>query len=125
MKIKHFWKPALWLALICYGLFLPAEDLPTKPFLNIPNFDKMVHFSLFFVFCVLLFRPYKKLKLKYYLLAPITALLFGAALESVQHIISSTRSSDFYDFLANASGIVAAIFFYYLFVSDKKWELLF
>lgn len=125
MKIIFFWKPILWLSIICYGLFIPAGNLPVKPFLNIPHLDKLVHFSLFFCLCILLFRPFKKLNLKYYLLAPTISISIGLILETSQHLISATRSSDFYDFLANTSGIVAATLFYYLFVSERKWEKLF
>lgn len=125
MNIKHFWKPVFWLALICYGLFLPAENIPNKSFLSIPHFDKLVHFGMFFIFCLLLFKPYKKINLKHYFSAPLTALFLGAVLESIQRIITISRSSDIYDFLANASGIVAATLFFTFFVSNRKWEKLF
>ena len=125
MKIKYFWKPILWLAFICYGLFVPASNLPAKPFLNIPHFDKIVHFLLFFGLCILLFRPFKKLGMQYYFYAPAIAIAFGATLEWAQRLVTVSRSSDFYDFLANAAGILTAILFYYLFVSGKKWEILY
>lgn len=122
MKISLFWKPLLWLALIAYGLFLPANELPVKPFLKIPHFDKFVHFCLFFGLSLLLFRPFKKLKMNYMLLAPAIALFFGAVLELIQNMLSPTRSSDYYDFIANAAGIIASIFFYRFLVAGKKWE---
>lgn len=125
MKIIFFWKPLLWLAIICYGLFVPASSLPIKPFLNIPHFDKVVHFSLFFVLCLLLIRPFKKLALKAYLLAPFVAISIGALLELGQHYITASRSSDFYDFVANTTGILASLLFYRVFVAGKKWEKLF
>jgi glycopeptide antibiotics resistance protein len=125
MKITYFWKPLLWLAIICYALFIPAGDLPIKPFLKIPHFDKMVHFGLFFVFCLLLLRPFKKLQLKYYLLAPLISILLSALLEISQHVLSKSRSSDIKDFIANSLGVLAAVVFYYLFVSNRKWEKLF
>jgi hypothetical protein len=108
MKILSFWKPALWLAIICYGLFIPASELPTKPFLSIPHFDKIVHFSLFFGLNVLLMRPLKKLNLKYYLLAPAISVFFGLILEYEQHIITISRNTDIYDFFA----IISVFFFY-------------
>lgn len=125
MKIKYFWKPILWLALICYGLFTPASSLPVKSFFRIPHFDKMVHFVLFFALCILLFRPFKKLETKYYLWAPLTSIAFGASLEWAQRVLTVSRSSNIYDFFANATGILFALLFYYLFVSGKKWEVLF
>ena len=125
MKLIYFWKPILWLAIICYGLFIPASELPTKPFLNIPHFDKMVHFSLFFGLNLLLLKPFKKLNFKQYLWAPAISVLLGFVLEYSQYFISISRSSDLYDFFANVSGIAAATLFYYFFVSNRKWEILF
>lgn len=125
MKLFYFWKPILWLAIICYALFIPAKELPVKPLFSIPHFDKMVHFTLFFVFCILLLRPLKKLKLNYYFLAPLISIVLGGILEFSQQMFSKSRSSDIYDFMANSLGILAAVLFYYLFVSKKKWEVLF
>jgi VanZ family protein len=125
MIFKLFFKPLIWLAIICYGLFIPASGLPKKPFLSIPHFDKIVHFGLFFVFCLFLFVPFKKLKRNHYLFAPAVSLSLAAVLEAVQHIVSTTRSSNFYDFIANSAGIAAATFFFYFFVSDRKWEKFF
>ncbi len=123
--INLFLKPLLWLAIICYGLFLPAKDLPVKPLLQIPHFDKIVHFGLFFVFSLLLFRPFKKLNTKYLLWAPVTALIFGILLESVQHTLSASRSSNIYDLLANTGGILVSILAFRAFVLNRKWEKLF
>jgi len=125
MKITYFWKPLLWLAIICYALFIPAKDLPVKPLLNIPYFDKMVHFALFFVFCLLLLRPLKKMELKYYVISPAFSLILCGLLEFSQHSLSNTRTSDIHDFIANAAGVITSVAFYYLFVSNRKWEKLF
>jgi len=125
MKIIYFWKPLLWLAIICYALFIPAEDLPMEPFLNIPYFDKMVHFGLFFVLCLFLLRPFKRLHFNYYLLAPLISISLSAGLEFTQHVLSNSRHSDIKDFIANSLGVIASVMFYYLFVSGRKWEILY
>lgn len=125
MKILYFWKPLLWLAIICYLLFIPANDLPTGLFFRIPHFDKIVHFSLFFVFCLFMLRPLKRLNLNHYLIAPSISIISSGMLEFIQHTLSNSRSSNFYDFIANSIGIVSAVLFFYLFVSGRKWEKLF
>jgi len=125
MKIKYFWKPLLWLAIICYALFIPADDLPLEPFFRIPHFDKIVHFGLFFVLCLLLLRPFKLVKLNYYLLAPLISIVLSAMLETSQHVLSVSRNSDIKDFIANSLGAISSVMFYYLFVSNRKWEQLF
>lgn len=122
MKLKLFIKPLVWLGLICYGLFIPVSDLPKTSLLDIPHFDKIVHFGLFFVFSLLLFRPFKKLEMRFLLLAPAVSVLLGAILETTQHFISSSRSSNLLDFFANTAGIAVSVFFYHYFVSEKKWE---
>ena len=125
MNIKIFWKPLLWLALICYGLLIPADELPKEPFLQIPHFDKFVHAVMFFGFSLLLFRPFKKMNVKHYFFAPLTAIFFGVILETSQQMLSQTRSSDIYDFAANLAGIILSVFFYKYLVSRRKWEKFF
>ncbi len=124
MKLKYFIKPIVWLLIIFYGLFIPANSLPKKPFMVIPHFDKVVHFGLFFVFCLLLFVPFKKLKMNQLVFAPLISFILSAVLEAVQHIVSSSRSSNMYDFLANTTGILAAVLFYHYIASGTKIEKL-
>jgi glycopeptide antibiotics resistance protein len=93
--------------------------------LNIPHFDKIVHFGLFFVFCLFLLRPFKKLHLNYYFIAPLISISLSGGLEFSQHILSNSRHSDLKDFIANSLGVIASVMFYYLFVSDRKWEKLY
>jgi VanZ family protein len=66
--------------------------------------------------------PFKKLKLNHYFYAPAVSIFLAAGLEAVQQMISTSRSSNFYDFIANSAGIVAATFFFYFFISGQKWE---
>lgn len=122
MKMLLFIKPIFWLGIICYGLFTPPGNLPRTALFNIPHFDKLVHFGLFFVFCLLLFRPFKRLKKNHLILAPFISLILAAALESAQHIITSSRSSNVYDFLANAAGIFAATLVFQFLISGRKLE---
>ena len=124
MKVKLFIKPIIWLGLICYGLFIPANELPHKPFTTIPHFDKMVHFGLFFVLSLLLFMPFKKMKMNHLFYAPFFSILLAALLETGQQMISSSRSSNFYDFLANTVGIFTSVVIFYFFISNKKLEKL-
>lgn len=122
MKLKYFLKPIIWLLIICYGLFIPASNLPKKPFLAIPYFDKLVHAGLFFVFCLLLFVPFKKLKLNHLFYAPFISIILSGVLETSQHILSSSRSSNFYDFVANTAGILTSLIFFHFFISGTRFE---
>lgn len=125
MKLTLFIKPFIWLSIICYGLFTPSGKLPKTSLFQIPHFDKLVHFGLFFVFCLLLFRPIKKLGKNHLFIAPFISIVLAAILESAQHIITSSRSSNLYDFFANTSGILVSVLFFHFCVSDKRWEKFF
>jgi VanZ family protein len=104
---------------------MPANQIPTAPFLNIPHFDKIVHFGMFFILCLLLFRPVKEFTPNYYFWTPLIALVFAVTLEFLQQKITKSRSSDVYDLWANAAGLSAAVFFFRLFINGKKLEKLF
>ncbi len=122
MKISNYWRFIIWIAVMCYLLFIPSDQLPTKPFIEVPNFDKLVHFFLFFILCLLLFRPIKAATPNYYFWTPLVAFLLAVILESVQHKISPSRHTDFYDLLANTAGLSCAALFFRLFVSGRKIE---
>lgn len=125
MNVKSFWKPAVWLVIICYGLFVPSDKLPAKNFFFIPHMDKIIHFGLFLILCLLLYKPLKQNRLYHKLLAPLTAVLFAIILESIQHTVSVSRYSNFPDFLANVAGIVVGAFVYLTFISGKNTERFF
>jgi glycopeptide antibiotics resistance protein len=85
----------------------------------------MVHFTLFFVFCVFLLRPFKKLKTSYYLWAAAISVSLSALLEFIQHTVTPSRESDIYDLMANITGVFLALLFFRLFVVNRKLEKLF
>ncbi|WP_297085988.1 VanZ family protein [uncultured Draconibacterium sp.] len=120
MKIAPYWRLAIWLIIMSYLLFLPAGQLPSKPFIQIPHFDKLAHFGMFFILCLLTFRPAKVFTPNYYFWTPLLTLVAAVFLEYIQHKISPSRHSDIYDLWANAAGLSAATMFYALFV-NKKW----
>ena len=125
MKISNYRKPVVWFIIMCYLLFIPAGQLPSEPFLKIPHFDKIVHFSMFFILCLLTFRPVKLLTPNFYFWTPLLILVIAAFLESIQHKLSASRHTDIYDFFANSAGLLAATIFFRYIVSGKKIEKIF
>ncbi len=65
------------------------------------------------------------MKTSYYFWAPAISIALSALLEISQHYISTSRTSDIYDFMANTTGVLAATLFFRLFVVNRKWEMLF
>lgn len=124
MKFNNYWRLILYFILLCYLLFMPANKLPSDPFLKIPHFDKIVHFGMFFILCILFFRPIKNSTPNYYFWTPIVTLVFAVALEFLQQKITASRHSDMYDLFANATGLIVATVFYRFFINGKKLEML-
>ena len=122
--MSNYWRLAIYFVIMCYLLFMPASQLPSEPFLKIPHFDKIVHFSLFFMLCILLFRPVKQHTPNFYFWTPVLALLLAVTLEFFQQKITASRHTDVYDFFANTVGLLTATVFFRLFVSGKKLEKL-
>jgi glycopeptide antibiotics resistance protein len=122
MKFTDYWKPVVLLLVMCYLFFMPASQLPSEPFLKIPHFDKIVHFSLFFVLTLVFFRPVKKLTPNYYFWTPLVSLVVAVIIEFLQEKITASRSTDIYDFWANLCGTAFAVVFFRLLVSSQKWE---
>lgn len=60
-----------------------------------------------------------------YFMAALTSIGLSGMLEFIQHLLSSTRQSDIFDFLANTAGVLSALLFFRLFVVNRKWEMLF
>lgn len=96
------------------SLFSFEED--SVPTIHIPHFDKLVHFSFYFVFTVLgcwSFRevdrkntPLKKIisKIIFY------AVVYGMIIEVLQGVITVDREPDLLDVLANSLGALFGSF---------------
>ncbi len=124
MKIANYWRAIGWFLIMCYLLFIPARQIPSQPFFDIPHFDKIIHFGMFFIMCILMFRPVKPLTPNFYFWSPLATLVLAVALEFLQQKISSTRHTDIYDLVANTAGLLTATVVYRYFIFGKKLEKL-
>ena len=93
---------------------MPSVDMPrTSFFSKIPHFDKIVHFGLYFVYTLLLISgfllQYPKEWAKAYLISGLLAFSCGILIEYLQFLMYLGRSADFYDAIANTSGIILAL----------------
>jgi len=95
-------------ALVILYLSLSSSDnFDAIPFLNIPGFDKIAHFGMYFFFMsVIVFE--NRLNIKYrntlYLIAIIPA-IYGILMELLQALLTNNRTGSFLDMLFNVIGI--------------------
>lgn len=124
----------LFIGLIAFGSLSPPKSLPT--ILRIPNIDKVIHFMMYFVFCLLGIwakdkRTYKKSRLMGqqiklngqapdladFLIVLLVAILWGIIMEVAQHLMGFGRSYSMFDLIANILGaFVGSSFYYFLFI---------
>jgi VanZ family protein len=90
-------------------------------FAKIPHFDKIVHFTMYFISALFLMsgfsRQYRKTSVKSYIFSFIIAFLLGIIIEFIQE--KTGRSFDIYDVCANTAGITVSLFLF----NPVKWIL--
>jgi VanZ family protein len=109
-------------------LSLASSDTFEKvPMFNIPNFDKFVHFCMYFgLMSVILFDSRKSLKnTRDLLLTALVPLVYGILMEILQSTLTTSRSGSIYDFIFNFIGILVSLLLWLKispFKKDKfKW----
>jgi VanZ family protein len=109
--LRDFHRPLLWVAiwlalfaLVAAGSLWPPDALPTAP---IPGLDKLEHFIGYAVLSawgVMLFG-----RTRAQALAVLAVIGFGIALEVAQAVLTTDRSGDSADAMANALGALAGL----------------
>lgn len=103
LLIAIFWTVAITvLSLISVDVSNIGVSIPIK------NKDKIVHFLFYFVFVVLWLLALKNKNNKFLMLILFSAIVYGGIIELLQGL-TPTRTADFLDFLANASGALFGV----------------
>jgi len=101
----------LWLLIISILFFLPGSALPKESWLDHLYIDKWVHFG-FFALLLFLWRYYLPPYTKYHFIILLLALLYGLAVEAIQHYLIINRSFDLGDVLADMVGAIAGVWYW-------------
>jgi VanZ family protein len=91
---------------------------------NIPYFDKIVHFGMYFGLTLMIIIESRKSirDLRHLLTISLIPLFFGILIEIMQYLLTSTRSASFYDAVADFTGILIAVMTFY-FIKPLKKEI--
>ena len=117
MKTMNYLKKyPLSIFIIGVILFLSFFNPPETPLNKVTNIDKVLHFTMYFGFCVVLwfeyFKSHKcantKRLIPWAIIAPI---VFSGLIEIGQQTLTPTRAADWWDFLFNSLGCLAAALF--------------
>ncbi|WP_372640671.1 VanZ family protein [Ancylomarina sp.] len=111
-----FLRNIIWAIVIFVLCSVPGDSLPHTSMIEIPHFDKMVHFGLFFIMGILLIAELRyQTKLNKISIAILTFLMiaiYGGTIEILQERYFINRSGDFWDLCADVAGGVCAIFMF-------------
>mgnify|MGYP000715023080 CR=1 FL=1 len=108
---------ALWLAILA-TLGVAILSLGALPKLNIgldlKSSDKYLHFIAYFTLCLLWFFALRDRLQRYVfrVLVPLGLILYGIILEGLQGGLTTYRTADIYDALANTAGVLGAMFLF-------------
>lgn len=118
--------PTLWSLMVKYsGVIAVAYTLfiGWGSLIHVPEFvqeapknsDKAIHATAYFIFCMLwfLFLYFKGLKKRPHKnalwIAALWSLFFGMVIEILQYDLTTYRTGDFYDMMANSTGVLLSV----------------
>lgn len=95
------------------------------PEVRIPEFDKIVHFLMYFgLTSVIIFENRKSLNsTNRILLTGLIPLGYGILMEFIQALFTATRTGSFFDALADLAGIILALIIWFLIKPVTKKEI--
>ena len=104
------------LVILYVGCIVTLSLLPPQAFPKLPlfeGFDKVVHFTMYFIFSMLLSWAVKTEQkyMRLFLIMPVT-IGWGVFMEIMQFEMHLGRSFDIYDILANSTGVVIGVILY-------------
>lgn len=121
LLLRNFLPGIAWFFVVLVLICLPGEDIPQPrgwfEWMNLVQFDKLVHSGIFAVLAVLFMLPITKagFSLKttwnYFLLIAAIACIWGLTTELIQKFFIPTRQFDLVDWAADTLGVIVALIF--------------
>jgi VanZ family protein len=102
--------------IILYLSLANSHTFDSVPRINIPFFDKFVHFGMYFALMSAIILEHRKVlnKSSILLLVGLIPLFYGILIEIIQSAFTATRSGSIYDALADCAGILFSILLWLL-----------
>jgi VanZ family protein len=114
IRWQRFIPAVIWFLIVLVLMCTPRKDLPDTKLLKIIFLDKAVHFACFALLVILFYYPAGKTdaapgtKLDYLTRLAIAGILWGITTELIQKFFIPGRSFDWFDWLADSLGAIAA-----------------
>jgi len=100
----------LVLAILCtaFIIYLSLSDISAFPKMNVTHEDKIYHFTAYFVLNFLWLLAFIRKSSKSFSLTILISfgiISFGIIVETIQEVLTDIRVFDYYDILANSTGV--------------------
>ena len=121
------YKFSILLAIVIAMLSLvPSSSMPDSSLFSIKFLDKIVHFSMYalFGFVALLESRCKGQCVQFHLFLCVSIFIMSAVIEVLQATVVATRAAEWFDLLANFSGLVAGYIAFRIFRSLRIFKSL-
>ncbi len=117
MIFLKYYKSTIIFILVLLLSLLPANSTAKIHFLNLPYFDKVIHFLMYFSLTFVLFLDIK-IKIKnptrlFIFRVVILLIVWSGFLEIIQETFILGRSGSWFDFLANTFGVIFGTFVFH------------
>ena len=111
--------------IICYLSLANARTFENSVFSGIPQFDKFVHFSMYFALMSVIILEHRRSirNIRQIFLIAIIPFAYGVLLEFAQAYLTTTRSGSVYDALADLAGVFFSIFLWFLLKNKLRLDL--
>ena len=116
--MRHFYFPVFWAVSILFLCLIDTKELPSVTYLELMEFDKLVHivlFGLLMLSCTVALRKQTKIawaQKNAMVIALLFSIVYGSVIEVVQFFMVQDRTGELYDVLANGLGALLGILFF-------------
>ena len=129
MFLRYHLPTLLWALFILTICAIPGDKIPQLSFLEWLKPDKIVHFLVFAVLCILLLRSFLEAKALHLsqknavILSISICIVYGALVEFLQYAVFINRSGDVRDAIANSIGAFIGWWAYNRFFNKENRKL--
>lgn len=97
--------------IILYLSLVNSQTFNKVPVFNIPYLDKIVHFGMYFgLMSAIIFENRRTvIKNTKLFIASIIPVIYGILMEFLQLYLTSSRSANFYDAVADITGVIVSV----------------
>ena len=116
--MRHFYFPVFWAVSILFLCLIDTKELPSVTYLELMEFDKLVHivlFGLLMLSCTVALRKQTRIawaQKNAMVIALLFSVVYGSVIEVVQSFMVQDRTGELYDVLANGIGAFLGILFF-------------